>query len=77
METIRVVFDAKLLRAVDRAAKRTRRTRSALIRDALREHLLKLEMRVLDERDREGYSKHPQVQNGALLWEREAAWPAE
>lgn len=77
METIHVVFDAKLLRAVDRAAKRTRRTRSALIRDALREHLLKLEMRVLEDRDRDGYSKHPQVQDEACLWEREAAWPPE
>lgn len=77
METIHVVFDAKLLRAVDRAAKRTRRTRSALIRDALREHLLKLEMRVLEDRDRDGYSKHPQVQDEARLWEREAAWPPE
>jgi len=77
METIQVVLDAKLLRAADLAAKRTKRNRSALIRDALREHLLKLEMRVLEDRDREGYSKHPQVQDEARLWEREAAWPAE
>jgi metal-responsive CopG/Arc/MetJ family transcriptional regulator len=77
METIQVVLDTHLLRAADRAAKRTKRNRSALIRDALREHLLKLEIEELEDRDREGYSKQPQVQNDVLLWEREAVWPAE
>ena len=73
VETIQVVLDARLLRATDRAAKRTKRNRSALIRDALREHLLKLEIRALEDRDREGYSKRSHVQDEALLWEREAA----
>jgi metal-responsive CopG/Arc/MetJ family transcriptional regulator len=77
MVTIQVVLDAKLLRAADRAAKQTKRNRSALIRDALREHLLKLEIRALEDRDREGYSKQPHVQDEVLLWEREAVWPAE
>ena len=77
MEIIQVVLDAKLLRATDRAALRTKRNRSALIRDALREHLAKLEIRALEDRDREGYSKHPQPPDDALLWEKEAVWPAE
>ena len=38
METIQAVLDAKLLQAADRAARRAKRNRSALIRDALREH---------------------------------------
>jgi metal-responsive CopG/Arc/MetJ family transcriptional regulator len=57
METIQVVLDAKLLRAADRAARRAKRNRSALIRDALREHLRRLEIQALEERDREGYRK--------------------
>ena len=39
METIQVVIDKKLLHATDQAARRTKRNRSALVRDALREHL--------------------------------------
>ena len=40
--------------AADQAAKRTRRNRSALVRDALREHLRRLELRAGEERDRQG-----------------------
>jgi metal-responsive CopG/Arc/MetJ family transcriptional regulator len=72
METIQVVLDKKLLQAADRAARRTKQNRSALVRDALRQHLRQLETRVLENRDREGYSKQPQ---GLDNWEAEAAWP--
>ena len=43
METVQIVIDKKLLLATDRAARRTKRNRSALVRDALREHLRRLE----------------------------------
>jgi len=42
----------------------------------LREHLKRLESRAKEERDREGYSKHPQMPNEWLAWEAEAVWPA-
>jgi metal-responsive CopG/Arc/MetJ family transcriptional regulator len=77
METIQVVLDAKLLRAADRAALRTKRNRSALIRDALREHLRKLAIQAMEERDRNGYREQPHERDEGLLWEEEAAWPAE
>lgn len=77
METIQVVLDTKLLRATDRAARQTKRNRSALIREALREHLRSLEIRASERRDREGYSKPPRAQDESLVWEAEAAWPAE
>jgi metal-responsive CopG/Arc/MetJ family transcriptional regulator len=77
METIQVVLDQKLLRATDQAARRTKRNRSALIRDALREHLQRLETRALEERDRNGYLKQKPVRDESLIWEAEAAWPAE
>jgi metal-responsive CopG/Arc/MetJ family transcriptional regulator len=77
METIQVVLETKLLQATDRAALRTKRNRSALIRDALREHLRSLEIRALEERDREGYSRQARAQDDSLIWEVEAAWPAE
>jgi metal-responsive CopG/Arc/MetJ family transcriptional regulator len=76
METIQVVLDSKLLQAADRAAQNTKRNRSALIRDALREHLRRLEIRALEQRDRDGYTNAPPMDE-ALVWEAEAAWPGE
>ena len=46
METIQIVLDKGLLQATDRAARRMKRNRSALVREALREHLERLEVRV-------------------------------
>jgi len=40
VETIQVVLNAALLHAMDRAARRARTNRSALVREALREYLI-------------------------------------
>ncbi len=77
MEIVQIVLDKKLLHAADQAAKRTRRNRSALVRDALREHLHRLELRAREERDRHGYSQHSQSSEEARVWESEATWPQE
>jgi len=77
VETIQIVLDRKLLQATDRAARRTKKNRSALIREALREHLRALEIRELERRDREGYAQHPQSMREAELWVAEAVWPPE
>jgi len=77
METIQIVLDKTLLHATDQAARRTKRNRSALVRDALREHLRRLETRAQEERDRRGYSRQSRASHELLAWEREAAWPAE
>ncbi|MGB9205160.1 MAG: ribbon-helix-helix protein, CopG family [Terriglobales bacterium] len=77
MEIVQIVLDKKLLHATDQAARRSRRNRSALVRDALREHLRRLELRASEERDRQGYSQHPQAEGDAQSWESEAAWPEE
>jgi metal-responsive CopG/Arc/MetJ family transcriptional regulator len=75
METIQIILEKELLQATDRAARRTKRNRSAFVREALREHLGRLEVRAQEARDREGYSKRPQVQDDSHLWEAQAAWP--
>jgi metal-responsive CopG/Arc/MetJ family transcriptional regulator len=77
METIQVVLDKKLLQAANRIARQTKRNRSALVRDALREHLRRLEIRALEDRDREGYSKQAPTRGELLVWEAEAMWPEE
>ncbi|HXW91494.1 MAG TPA: ribbon-helix-helix domain-containing protein [Terriglobales bacterium] len=77
METVQIVLDKKLLQAADRAARRTKQNRSALMRDALREHLRRLELRAREECDRHGYARRPQAADESLVWEAEAVWPAE
>jgi len=82
MQIVQIVLDKKPLRAADQAAKRTRRNRSALVRDALREHLRRLELRASEERDRQGYSRHSQAlilesSAEARAWESEAMWPQD
>jgi metal-responsive CopG/Arc/MetJ family transcriptional regulator len=77
METVQIVLDEELLQATDRAARRTQRNRSALVRDALREHLRRLEIHASEKRDREGYSRQPQAHNESHRWEAEAELPPE
>jgi metal-responsive CopG/Arc/MetJ family transcriptional regulator len=75
METIQVVLGSTLLRATNGAARRARVNRSALVREALREYLKRLETRELEARDRTGYGEHPDVSTEAADWERAATWP--
>jgi metal-responsive CopG/Arc/MetJ family transcriptional regulator len=77
MEIVQIVLDKKLLQAADQAAKRTKRNRSALMRDALREHLRRLELRASEERDRQGYTRQSHSDAEARSWESEATWPEE
>ena len=77
METIQVVLDSKLLRATERAARRTKLNRSALIREALREHLKEIEIQELELRDRKGYEAGHGDAGELSGWESEAVWPAE
>ena len=51
METIQVVLDTRLRKAADLAAKRQKGSRSVLIRQALQEHLKRLRVQELEERD--------------------------
>ena len=75
METIQVVLDSKLLRATEMAARRTKMNRSALIREALRAHLKKLEIEERERRDRKGYEATPENAGDLSGWEAEAIWP--
>ena len=77
METIQIVLDEKLLRATDRAARGAKRNRSALVRDALRQHLRRLSIQASEDRDRQGYTATPQRSSDSAAWETEAAWPEE
>ncbi len=75
METIQVVLDSDLLRAANGAAKRARLNRSALIREALREHLKRLRRLEVEARDRRGYREQPEAAGDVAAWEQVASWP--
>jgi metal-responsive CopG/Arc/MetJ family transcriptional regulator len=74
METIQVVLEKALLDAADRAARRRRVNRSALVREALRAYLARLATVDREERDREGYSRRPN-EPGDFEWDKVTSWP--
>ncbi len=71
------MLDLELLRATERAARRSKLNRSALIREALRQHLKKLKIGELEKSDRRGYQSTSEDANELLRWESEAVWPAD
>ncbi|MGA8185516.1 MAG: ribbon-helix-helix protein, CopG family [Terriglobia bacterium] len=75
METIQVVLDSELLKATDSAAKRARVNRSALVRQALREHLRGLKIKELEARERRAYQEQPQDIEEVEHWAGVAVWP--
>lgn len=77
MAIIKIILDKELLQAVDLAARHAKLNRSAVVREALRKHLQRLELRAKDDRDREGYLKHPQTREESNMWEAEVAWLSE
>lgn len=77
METIQVVLGSRLLRAADRAARRTKQNRSALIREALRDYIERLNVREREERDRQGYEKVQESVEDLAVWEKVAEWPED
>ena len=77
METIQVVLDKKLLLAADRAARKMKANRSALVRDALREHLKRLAIRAEEDRDMRGYLRTPASESEPQIWAAEAMWPED
>jgi metal-responsive CopG/Arc/MetJ family transcriptional regulator len=75
METVRVVLGKDLLRGADRVARLHRTSRSALIREALREHLKRLAVGQREGHDREGYAARPTGRDDLGVWDKFAEWP--
>ena len=75
METIQVVMEEELLRRVDKAAHRLSVNRSALVREALRQHLAQLNVREREEADRRGYERAPEKATELAAWNSVLAWP--
>ncbi len=75
VETIQIVLDAPLLREADRAARRLKVNRSALVRAALQQHLKRLEVIEKEARDRHGYRRRVQDRDELAVWDGVASWP--
>ncbi len=68
-----ITLNARLLRDVNRTARQTKQSRSSFIREALREHLVRPDVREKEEREREGYERHPQTEEELSLCDAETA----
>jgi predicted transcriptional regulator len=77
VSTIRVVIEDDLLRSVDRAARRLKVNRSALICDALRGHLKRLRLAEVERHERDAYERTPENPAEFAAWDGIAAWPGK
>lgn len=75
MKTVQMTLDEGLVEAVDRAARKLGKSRSAFTRQALREALARVRARALEEKHRSGYSRKPVRRGEFSLWEAEQVWP--
>jgi metal-responsive CopG/Arc/MetJ family transcriptional regulator len=69
-----MTLEEGLLEEVDRTVKKLRTTRSALIRDSIRQYLKTLHVRQLEEKHRAGYAKHPVARDEFQLLESDRRW---
>lgn len=74
MKTVQMTLDEALVEEVDRAAQTLGTTRSAFTRDALRDALVRLREKELEEKHREGYARLPVREGEFSDWENEQAW---
>ena len=72
--TIQMTLEEDLLDELDRTVKKLRTTRSALIRESIKQHLKTLHVRQLEARHRAGYAKHPVKRGEFDIRESEHNW---
>jgi len=77
MRTVQMTLDDDLVKAVDKAARRLRTSRSEFTRRALREALRALAASELERRHRRGYEGNPVRRGEFSVWEKEQQWGDE
>jgi hypothetical protein len=74
MKNIQLTIDEDLFAQVSRAIEQQKTTLAAFLKESIVHYLNRLEIKELERRHREGYSKHP-VQDGEFdVWEDEQVW---
>ena len=74
MKTIQMTIDDDLLIAVDGAVATIETTRSAFIREALRQALQRFEIQEMERQHAAGYARQPVEAGEFDAWETEHAW---
>jgi metal-responsive CopG/Arc/MetJ family transcriptional regulator len=74
MKTIQMTIDEPLLTAVDKLIADLNTTRSAFIRDALIQALQHYQIARLEQKQAEGYTRHPVEPGEFDVWEAEQTW---
>lgn len=77
MKAIQVTFDETLLERLDRHPAVRERGRSAVLRDAARDFLKRLEVEEIDRRYAEGYGDSDSIQEELKGWDQEGVWPED
>jgi metal-responsive CopG/Arc/MetJ family transcriptional regulator len=77
MKTVQMTLDEDLVRAIDQVAKQLHTSRSAFARMALREALERHNLRLLENKHRQGYEKKPVSPDEFSVWESEQSWGDE
>ena len=77
MRTVQMTLDEELVKAIDKAAKKLKTTRSAFTRKALRQALANLRIADLEDKHRLGYETHPAGKTEFSIWESEQEWGDE
>lgn len=75
MRVVQMTLEPALVDRVDRAAKRLGLSRSGFTRRALQDALERLQERLLEDRQREGYRRRPVKRGEFDVWVKEQVWP--
>jgi metal-responsive CopG/Arc/MetJ family transcriptional regulator len=77
MKPIQILFDERLLRALDGDEEVRKHGRSAVLRRAAADYLRRSRSRRIAEQYRQAYSGGPQVAEELEGWSSEGVWPEE
>ncbi len=77
MRTVQMTLDEKLVKAVDRIARKLKTTRSAFTRTALHAAIAKYNYQQLESKHKLGYERHPTAGDECMVWESEQDWGDE
>ena len=77
MKTIQVTIDETLLDEVDRAIMTLDTTRSAFVREALKQALQRYRIEQLEKQEAEAFARLPMDPEEVLEWQAEQVWGDE
>ena len=77
MKTIQMTIDEHLLQEVDAAVRDLDTTRSAFLREAVRQALKQMQIRAMEQQQIAGYERQPITAEEFDIWQDEQVWENE